>query len=142
VASAETLACFRLLMAAYPDKKTEADTFALYEEMLADIPAYLLEAAIRAHIAASPFFPRIAELRDAARKISGRSHFDALPARPVDHLSAQAVALEDAFYHQGELDAAAWEHLAQLLDRSDRPHRAEGVRNKYRNLSQMRAQET
>ena len=131
----ETLACFRLLMAAYPDKKPEADTFQLYAEMLADIPVYLLEAAIREHIAGSPWFPKLSELRDATRRISGCRSFDSLPPRPVDYLGAKFLELETIWYHERILDVDAWEHLAEQLERANRPHRAQAAREKLRRFN-------
>jgi hypothetical protein len=37
---------------------------------------------------------------------------DVNPA-PVDHLAAEAQALEDAFYRQGRLEADKWERLSR-----------------------------
>jgi hypothetical protein len=63
---------------------------------------------------------------------------DVNPA-PVDHLAAEAQALEDAFYRQGRLEADEWERLAAQYERLDRPHRAAHAREKLRRLQALQA---
>jgi hypothetical protein len=53
------------------------------------------EAAVRAHIQASGWFARIADLRQLAAKLAGAKQFDALPERPVDYLLMEAQAPEE-----------------------------------------------
>ena len=122
---------------AYPDKRLEAATLQVYLEHLDDIPPYLLEAAVRAHIQASGWFPRIADLRALAARLAGTSQFDTLPERPVDRLLLEAQALEDAFYHQGQLDPAAWHKLSEKFERCGRHFRAEYTLEKLGRLRGM-----
>jgi hypothetical protein len=110
---------------AYPEKRLEAATLQVYLENLEDIPPYLLEAAVRAHIQASSWFPRIAELRALAARLAGTSQFDTLPERAMDRLALEAQALEDAFYHEGRLEPAKWQALSEKFERCGRHFRAE-----------------
>ena len=132
------LPLFSLLSLAYPEKRLSSETLQLYLELLSDIPDYLLEAAVRAHIQASPYFPRLSELRSLAQRLAGGRTFDSLPPEPFDRLAAEAQALEDAFYQEGELDVQAWESLEERFERADRPHRAEHTREKLRRLKAIR----
>ena len=113
-----------LLSRAYPEKRLEAATLQVYLENLDDIPPYLLEAAVRAHIQASGWFPRIADLRTLAARLAGTSQFDCLPESPVDYMLLEAQALEDAFYRQGRLDPAEWHSLSHRFERCGRHFRA------------------
>ncbi len=113
-----------LLSLAYPDKRLEAATLKVYLENLDDIPIYVLEAAVRAHIQASSWFPRVSDLRAQAARLAGTSLFETLPERPIDRLLEQAFALEHAFYHEGHLDPAEWEALSKMFERSGRIYRA------------------
>jgi len=121
-----------MLALAYPDKQLSRQSVQVYLENLADIPARILDAAVRAHIQSNPYFPRIAELRQAARKLTGGRPFDALEEDPYEMLTRQAVELEEAFYQRGELDVQAWERLAQQFDYWRRPQRAERTRERLR----------
>lgn len=61
-----------MMEGAYPNQKTtkdDPDRMTLYEGMLADIPIELLHIAAQMHLAASNFFPSIAELRKNAAEI-------------------------------------------------------------------------
>jgi hypothetical protein len=111
----EIIPILEQLSLAYPEKRLEAKTLQVYLEHLDDIPPYLLEAAVRAHIQASAWFPRVAELRALAARLAGTSQFDTLPERPLDRLLLEAQALEDAFYHQGQLDPTEWHRLAEMF---------------------------
>jgi hypothetical protein len=134
----EIIEVLETLALAYPEKANDKRTLALYLEHLADIPAHLLASAARQHINTSNWFPRIAELRSAARKLAGTPYFESLPERPIDLLAAQAQALEDAFYAHGELDEAAWRKLAAQFERCARPHRAAHTLEKLRRLQARR----
>jgi len=123
-----------LLSLAYPEKRLNPETIQLYLKYLADIPDYLLEEAVRAHIQSSPYFPRLSELRALAQRLASGRSFKSLPADPVDRLAAEAQALEDAFYETGELEPAAWESLAERFESAERPYRAEHTRAKLRRL--------
>ena len=123
------------LSLAYPEKRLEAATLQVYLEHLDDIPPYLLEAAVRAHIQASGWFPRIAELRSLAARLAGTNQFDTLPERPVDRMLLEAQALEDAFYHEGLLDPAEWRALSAKFERCGRHFRAEYTLEKLSRLA-------
>ncbi len=121
-----------MLALAYPDKQLSRQSLQVYLENLADIPSQILDAAVRAHIQSNPFFPRVSELRQAARKLTGGQPFEALEDNPYDRLTRQAVELEEAFYRRGELDASAWERLAEQFDYWNRPERAARTRERLR----------
>jgi hypothetical protein len=120
----QMIPALEMLSLAYPEKRLEAKTLQVYLDNLDDIPVYLLEAAVRAHIQASGWFPRIADLRALAAKLAGTKQFDTLPERPVDYLLIEAQALEDTFYHEGRLDEAEWRALAEVFERCGRHFRA------------------
>jgi hypothetical protein len=136
---AEIAAILKTLAEAYPGQRLERPTLQAYLERLGDIPAHLLAAAAEAHIAQTAWFPKISELRQAAARLAGTSRFQALDPAPVDHLAAEAQALEDAFYRQGRLEADEWERLAAQYERLDRPHRAAHAREKLRRLQALQA---
>lgn len=69
---AEIVKVWTVLINCYPyfgKDKSAGDlklTLGIYERLLADIPADVLEAAAMQHIASAKFFPTVAELRDLA----------------------------------------------------------------------------
>lgn len=79
----EVLKVWTILAAAYPnyvreiDGKTLQQTLRLYQQLLADVPADVLEATAMQHIAQSKFFPTVAELRQGANTLT----LAALPER-------------------------------------------------------------
>jgi hypothetical protein len=139
-ACSELIPVLEQLSLAYPEKKLDAGTLQLYLDNLDDIPLYLLESAVRAHIQSSSWFPRISDLRTLATRLAGTSLFESLPDHPQDQLLHQAQALEDAFYFDGHFDPAEWRLLAQLFERSGRPYRAEHTLEKLRRLESGRVQ--
>ena len=74
MATTETVGrVWKMLTRAYPDHAGKhlagaeaVETMRLYQRILADIPAALLEAATVDHIASSQWFPKPSELRDRA----------------------------------------------------------------------------
>ncbi len=68
--SAEIGAILYKLVAAFPGFELKADTIKVYAEMLEDLPADLLLAAAKQHMAESRFFPSISELRSKCRDLS------------------------------------------------------------------------
>lgn len=130
------IAILEKLSLAYPGKALTARNLQLYVEHLSDIPIYILDAAADLHIQTSSFFPRIAELRQAAKKVTGGQPFASLPPLPFDHLAACLQSLEDAFYQQGRLDSAEWQALARRFDLADRPHRAAATLAKLQRLAE------
>jgi len=57
-----------------------AQTFLVYERLLADIPAPTLEAAVIQHVASSKWFPTIAELRQCAMELVAPQRMTAMEA--------------------------------------------------------------
>lgn len=128
-----------LLVQAYPDRHVDQDTLLLYFDSLSDIPLALLEQAARQHIRTSPWFPKIAELRQIAASLARlpRDAPDMRAVLPPDHrdpLLARALELEDAYTYRGELDISKWQQLIQEFERANRPHRAEGTRQRLERL--------
>ena len=70
MATPETVSrMFVLLRANWPTYELTAETPRVYEELLADIPDRLLELAVKDCLARLTYFPKIAELREAALSI-------------------------------------------------------------------------
>ena len=102
----------------------------LYVEMLSDIPGYVLTRAVEEYIVGANWFPKIAELRQAAAKEAGTDRFWERPETLVDHLRGEAVHLEDLFFREGILEVDMWEALAEQFEAVGREHGAQGVRKK------------
>ncbi len=68
-----TLSVLTFLVSAYPRIEIKPANIKVYVTCLSDIPADVLKAAALAHVAKSPFFPAIAELRDAAAGLMERA---------------------------------------------------------------------
>ena len=132
----EILTLLKTLSLAYPERRLEEDAARLYILHLADIPSGLLEQAAHRHIAESPWFPKIADLRRTAAGSANTNDFEAI-GPPIDLLAVEALALEDAFYAEDRLDPAAWDHLAAQFDRIGRPYRADHTRTKLRRLQSI-----
>lgn len=83
MSTAETIArVFQLLSRAYPDYAAKylqgegaVQTMRLYQRMLEDIPDDILEGVVLEHIASSPWWPKVADLR-------GRCLARVVPALP------------------------------------------------------------
>lgn len=58
----ETVAVFALLATAYPKDPVTEEQMQLYHQFFAPWPADQVGAAVRAHIATSPYFPRISDI--------------------------------------------------------------------------------
>ncbi len=76
----------KILAAAYPTFGLKTPTSELYLRLLADLPGPLLHLAALDHISRSPYFPTIAELRQAA--------FDLLKNQPDQPLDAHTAWVE------------------------------------------------
>lgn len=63
---AETGKVLAILKAAYPRQDIPPETVAVYADMLSDLDGDAVATAARAHIATSPFFPSVSELRRRA----------------------------------------------------------------------------
>lgn len=67
----EAAALVAVLKAAYPRQPIELETVRVYGQMLADLEYEDVERAAREHMAASPYFPAISELRERATRPAG-----------------------------------------------------------------------
>lgn len=71
----ETAALFALISTLFPRedafRNARKETVAAWAEMLQDIPFDHAKAAVKASVAASPFPPSIAEIRDYATRLNG-----------------------------------------------------------------------
>ena len=130
--TAEIVGCLEKLASAYPGVERTRETMDLYVDMLADIPGYVLKRAVEEYIVEANWFPKIAELRQAAAKVAGTDRFWELPETQVDQLRGEAVRLEDLFFREGILEADMWEALAEQFEGAGREHGAQGVRKKLR----------
>jgi len=99
----ETLEILSVLKAAYPNyfrtmKRRDAESMvSLWASMFADIPAPIIAAAVKAHIATNTFFPSISEINEAAYRLA---HQDALTEQEAWNIVARAV--ENSGYHSVE----------------------------------------
>lgn len=66
----EMIKVFSVLAAAHPERDLAVETKRIYSEFLADIPGELLMAAAKRCLRTCTFFPKIAELRQAAGAIA------------------------------------------------------------------------
>jgi hypothetical protein len=133
----EILAVLDRLLHAYPEKRLEKPTLKVYLEELADIPPQLLEQAASQHIRSSPYFPRIAELRQISHQLSGIANFNALAFPPTDHLDLQAFQLHHAFFTLGEFEDHVWQSLIKQFENVGRHYRAEELRQHLSHLRQV-----
>jgi len=122
------------LTLAYPIKTLDKLSLELYFKYLADIPGHILEGAADHHIRASNWFPRIAELHNAAGRIGGRDDLTNLEPKHSNNLSALAIELEKSFFREGTFNHKDWIALAERFERAGRPHRAEQIRSKLARL--------
>jgi hypothetical protein len=119
-------ALFKKLLIAFPDAKRNGvnkETAALYQRKLSDIPDQVLERAIEAYIDNGKWFPKIAELREAARKVAKlpSARFDSVgPGRDV--LLENWITLKDEPF-----DEAAYAALAGKFEQAGRLSRAENI---------------
>lgn len=111
----EVFAILEELIAAYPEKALSKNTLDLYFSHLQDIPGITLAAAAGNHIRTSPWFPKIAELRQGAAKLAGVVLFDDHYAEGNGHraLVGAELDLQEAFFRGEKLDVEAWDKLIQ-----------------------------
>lgn len=126
----EKLAALNLLLLAYPDRSPQTETLQLYFERLHDIPAWLLRQAVERHIDRSVWFPRVADLREAAARIARTHDFASVPPYANHPFCVSAILLEQAYYEEGRLDPDEWTRLAEALDAAERPHLAARLRQR------------
>ena len=65
----EILSVLKILGDVYPTYKLTSTAIELYIQLLADIPARVLEKSALDHISRSSFFPSVAELRQTAFRL-------------------------------------------------------------------------
>jgi hypothetical protein len=104
------------LTLAYSTKNLDKLSLELYFKYLANIPGYILEVAVDQHIRASNWFPRIAELHNAAARIGGRDGLTNLEPKHSNNLNALAFELEKAFCREGIFNPEEWGALAERLE--------------------------
>ena len=105
-----------VLSAAYPRHEVTADTGRVYAELLHDIPDDVLLAAAKQHATTSKWFPSVAELREAANKITAYS----LGIRTAEEawLKVQAAIRRYGWY--GESDGAGGWRVPRMLSELER----------------------
>ena len=137
--TSEILAILDRLLHAYPEKKLDKRTLKIYLEELGDIPAQLLQQAASQHIRTSPYFPRIADLRQRAHQLSGSALFTTLASSPTDYLDLQAFQLYSAFFKLGKFDAHVWLNLIKQFENVGRPYRAEELQGQFSHIQHVQA---
>jgi len=129
----------RRMMTIYPEFRpaNPAETFQTYADLLADLDPADLWDAVNDWMREQKWFPRPAELRQAAlRKFETRGrHPSDAGNNPVYDLAGRRVALEEAFYHDGSLDSDDWERLAADYEAIGHVEAALAVRRKYIRLA-------
>lgn len=103
-----------ILKAGYPRQAVTQETVLLYTEMLRDLDGRDALRAVREHIASSPYFPAISEIRSKV----ARARVDAQPAELAWEGVLAAVS-RDGRYKQPKLppvsaaavDAVGWEAI-------------------------------
>jgi len=135
----DTLSILKRIARAYPEKRLEEATLLVYQEELADIPAFLLAQAASQHIRTSTYFPRVSDLRQAAQQLAGTAQFTTLRDPGVDSLDLEAHQLENDYFQQGEFNAQAWNGLASQFENVGRPHRAIELRQKAQHIQESEA---
>ena len=128
----EIVNSLKQLTHAFPGKEQTRETMELYVEMLADIPGYVLSRAVEEYIAEARWFPKVAELRQAAAKVAGTSSFWELPDTLIDNLRGEAVRLENLHFREGILEESEWMALAEQFDAAGREYGAERIRQKIK----------
>src|SRR5690625_6588252 len=126
----EIIKLIRVLSANYrnfPEQGKEQDTVMLWESMLDDMDYDTGRAAVKAHIARSPFPPTIADIRDSAVMLSNHDSMDAIEAWGE---IVKAIR-KYGFYNQAE------EHTSELQSRGHLVCRLLLEKNNY-NSSQSR----
>ena len=81
--NSDIIKLIRILSANYknwPQEGKEEDTVALWDMMLSDIPLEVAKKAVQMHISKSVYPPTVADIREAAAKISKPRTLDAIEA--------------------------------------------------------------
>ena len=126
--AADLFTLLRHLQDAFPEKPLSKATLQRYHDHLADIPLPLLVRAINLLVETSRFFPRIAELRQAALQLTADQ--SSTPPPGYDFLYAEYRQLDQLYFRHALFEPGAWEHLATQLDRLGRLHFAAELRQR------------
>jgi hypothetical protein len=124
---------------AYLDKRLDKHTLKIYIEELADIPPQLLQQAASQHIRTSPYFPRIADLRQVAHQISGAANFSSQAPAAIDYLHLQAFEFYNALFKPGEYEEQTWQNLIKQFEKVGRFCCAEELRQQLSHIRQIQA---
>ena len=111
---ADIIKLIKILSANYrkwPEEGKEEDTVLLWEMMLSDIPLETAKSAIQIHISRSVYPPTVADIRDAAARITGPQIMDAIEAWAQ---VTKAVRLY-GYYRQQEAIASMSEEVAHMV---------------------------
>lgn len=106
--SREMIEFFSVLAAAHPERDLAPETKRIYSELLADIPHPLLMAAAKRCLKNCTFFPKIAELRQAASAIA-REHREATSVQRLRESRGEMLPKPEAARFMTLLKAKATE---------------------------------
>ncbi len=138
--AAEIMDSLERLTHAFPGRAQARATMALYVELLADIPGYVLKRAVEEYIAQASWFPKISQLRKAAARVAGTDCFWELPETNIDLLRGESVRLENLFFREGILEDDEWKHLAEQFAAVGRGHGAQRIRQKWQAYGKIAGQ--
>lgn len=97
----------------WPEEGKEDATVELWQTMLGDIPFDVAQAAVKTHISRSVYPPTIADIRDAAAKITNPQSMDAMQAWD---LIGEAIR-KFGFYRESEALASLPAEVADMARR-------------------------
>lgn len=123
----QILAALRKLSAYYGKEPTK-DQAHIYLELLADLEPAALDFAVQEWLQSSPFFPRLNELLQTARRYQPPA---ASPAQALGHCLR---LLERKFWRERVLDQQEWENLAARMEIEGCTHQANRCRSRLRQL--------
>src|SRR5690625_1254124 len=112
----EIIKLIRVLSANYrnfPEQGKEQDTVMLWESMLDDMDYDTGRAAVKAHIARSPFPPTIADIRDSAVMLANRDSMDAIEAWG----EVVKAIRKYGFYNQAEAMESLPQEVREMVER-------------------------
>ena len=127
---AQIFAALRKLSRYYGKEPTH-DQALIYLELLADLEPAALEYAVQEWIKNSPFFPRLNELLQTARR------YMPSPASPVQALRFSQQLLERKFWQERVLDPQEWEALAARFEIAGCVHQATRCRSRLRQNQEL-----
>jgi hypothetical protein len=134
-AVAEVLRFLRLAFPHMRRQPLEEGTLEAYHRVLIEVSDATLRQAAQECAADSKWFPPAGELRRRAMAIGALPDAPPPPGPTWSDLRADAVGLEEAYYHDDRLDPDAWEALALRFEAEGRPHGAAAIRRRLRVLA-------